>query len=96
MTCLNAAVPSRMSLDDLVSPLMVALNQLDEQLAELREQHPGWRLWYVPSATGPVTWCAHRLPTLNEASPGDLSKAIAEAEAAHLAETGSVGGGLLP
>jgi hypothetical protein len=54
--------------------------ELDRQKGELQRGHPGWRIWYVPHATGPTIWCAQREPTLNEASPEDLEKAIKETE----------------
>jgi folate-dependent phosphoribosylglycinamide formyltransferase PurN len=43
--------------------------------------YPGWRIWYVPhSGDGGATWCAQRLPTLNEDSPERLAEAITEVE----------------
>lgn len=55
------------------------LSAYDAQLAELRERHPGWRIWYVPGL-GQTTWCAQPLPNLTAYSPKDLSKAIRESE----------------
>lgn len=55
------------------------LHAYDRQLAQLREAHPGWHIWYVPHSAGTVMWCAWRNPHLEEASPADLEKAIAEA-----------------
>jgi hypothetical protein len=54
---------------------------LDEQKADLVARFPGWHIWYVTHAVGGVTWCAQRLPRLNEASPDDLAKAMTETEA---------------
>ncbi len=66
------------------------LPELDRQKAALAGRHPGWRIWFVPcgdsSGISHVVWCAQREPTLNRASPEELSQAIREAEAAHLAE----------
>jgi hypothetical protein len=56
------------------------LNALDRERDVLAARHPGWRIWYVPHAVGGVTWCAQQKPTLNEHSPEDLEKAIAEVE----------------
>lgn len=71
------------------------LPELDRQKAALAARHPGWHIWYVPSGTSSgishVTWCAQRKPTLNCGSPEELSKAIGEAEAAHLAEAQAFG-----
>jgi hypothetical protein len=50
---------------------------LDGERDQLQEKHPGWRVWYVPHVGG-ITWCAQRLPTLNEDSPEHLSEAIDE------------------
>jgi hypothetical protein len=53
------------------------LTELDEIKRRLQEEHPGWRVWYVPhSIDRGVTWCAQREPTLNEASPEELAAAI--------------------
>jgi hypothetical protein len=42
--------------------------------------YPGWRIRYVPhSCDGGATWCAQRLPTLNEDGPERLAEAITEA-----------------
>ena len=51
----------------------------DRQLAQLRESHPGWHIWYVPHASGGATWCAWREPHLEERSPADLGQPSAEA-----------------
>jgi len=57
------------------------LTELDRIKDELEKRHPGWQVWYVPHLDRTVTWCARRLPLLNEASPEDLSEAITRAEA---------------
>ncbi|HTV98901.1 MAG TPA: hypothetical protein VMF87_01270 [Streptosporangiaceae bacterium] len=58
---------------------MPSFKDLDDLRDQLQDKHPGWRVWYVPQAAG-ITWCAQPTPTLNEASPDDLSKAIRETE----------------
>jgi hypothetical protein len=60
---------------------MSYLGEMDQQKRLLEEQHPGWRVWYVPHLDRTVTWCARREPVLNEASPEDLSEAIRKVEA---------------
>lgn len=68
------------------------LSTLDEIKAGLQGRHPGWRIWFVPySVAKGVTWCAQRLPLLNEGTPGELEQAIAEAGAEHLTEAQAVG-----
>lgn len=68
------------------------LSTLDEIKAGLQGRHPGWRIWFVPhSVAKGVTWCAQRLPLLNEGTPRELEHAIAEAEAEHLAEAQASG-----
>jgi hypothetical protein len=59
----------------------MALNfsDLDTERDRLQNEHPGWKVWYVPHQNG-VTWCAQPTPTLNEASTDDLEKAIHETE----------------
>lgn len=65
---------------------MSLLHSLDVNLAALRKRHPGWRIWFVPHATdGGVTWCAHRLPTINTDTPEHLSQEIELAEKDHAA-----------
>lgn len=59
---------------------MSYLTELDERKRELEERFPGWQVWFVPAATGPVTWCARPWPLLNEASPEELAKAIKAVE----------------
>jgi hypothetical protein len=58
----------------------MTLFDLDRERASLAARHPGWRVWYVPKTTGGVDWCAQREPTLNESSPAEPEKAIAEIE----------------
>lgn len=59
------------------------LSTYDRQLAELRERHPGWRVWYVPFATRKgVGWCAQPEPVINADTAEQLSEAIAGAECA--------------
>jgi len=58
----------------------IVLSQLDAELAQLRAENPGWRIWYVPhSYDGSVTWCGQPLPLLNCGSPKELREEIAEA-----------------
>jgi hypothetical protein len=64
----------------------VTLFQLDRERDRLAARHPGWRVWYVYRAVGGVVWCAQREPTLNECSPADLDRAIAEVERAEAAK----------
>jgi len=60
----------------------IVLSELDVELAQLRAENPGWRLWYVPHAVdGSVTWCGQPLPLLNCGSPKELREEIAEASA---------------
>jgi hypothetical protein len=71
------------------------LAELDEQKAALAARHPGWHVWYVPhsdsSGISHIVWCAHRHPLVNCTGPQELSDAIREAEAAHLAESTAAG-----
>lgn len=61
------------------------LSSYDRQLAELRERHPGWRVWYVSFATRKgVCWCAQPEPIINTDSAEHLSEAIASADRARL------------
>jgi hypothetical protein len=54
------------------------LSPYDRQLAELRERHPGWRVWYVPFATRKgVCWCAQPEPVINADTAEQLSEEIA-------------------
>lgn len=69
----------------------IVLSELDVELAQLRAENPGWRLWYVPnSASGHVTWCAQPLPLLNCGSPRELREEIAEARREAVAFAGQV------
>jgi len=67
------------------------VNPNDEELAALREEHPGWQIWRVDRYLGGPLWCARPLgrtrPVLNAARPERLSELI-EAEEAGLTATG--------
>jgi hypothetical protein len=54
---------------------MSLLAELDQTQAELQNEFPGWRIWYVyrPSR---ITWAAQREPVLNTQSAEDLRAAI--------------------
>jgi hypothetical protein len=58
----------------------IVLSVLDEAKAELERNHPGWRVWYVPRATGDVRWCAQRHPLLNDDSPDHLAESMDEVD----------------
>ena len=59
---------------------MGRLNDLDAKRDEIREQCPGWRVWYVPhSLDAGVTWCAQPEPVINADSPEALVEYIREA-----------------
>jgi hypothetical protein len=59
----------------------------DEQLAALRERHPDWDLWHVPSHTGPAhgAWCARpagaMTATCQGPTPDEITQAITDYEA---------------
>jgi hypothetical protein len=67
------------------------VNPNDEELAALRERHPGWQIWRVDRYLGGPLWCARPLgqtqPVLNAGRPGSLSELI-EAKEAGLTATG--------
>ena len=71
------------------------MNPNDEELAALRERHPGWQIWRVDRYLGGPLWCARPLgqtqPVLNAGRPGRLSELI-EAKEAGLAATGPAPG----
>src|ERR1700733_8503503 len=54
---------------------MSVLAELDQTQAELQNEFPGWRIWYV-YRPGRVSWAARREPVLNTQSAGDLRTAI--------------------
>jgi hypothetical protein len=64
---------------------MSLLHSLDANLAAMKSKHPGWRIWYVPTVTSGVRWCAVRLPSLETDSPEHLSQEIEFAEGDHVA-----------
>jgi hypothetical protein len=57
-------------------------NATEETLAQLREDHPGWKLWVVYKALGGVIWCGkpqyETTPILNADSPEELTALIAK------------------
>ena len=54
---------------------MSVLAELDQAQADLQNEFPGWRIWYVyrPDV---ITWAAQREPVLNTPSAEDLRAAI--------------------
>jgi hypothetical protein len=61
--------------------VMSVLAELDKTQAELQDEFPGWRIWYVYHP-GAVTWAAQRKPALNTRSAEDLRAAILEVQEA--------------
>ena len=66
----------------------------DQQLATLRNRHPGWHLWYVRSYAGDYTWCAMPdgaiVSEFQAHTPDALTERITEYQAtldAHIAGT---------
>ena len=55
--------------------VMSVLAELDQTQAELQNEFPGLRIWYV-YRPGVVTWAAQREPVLNTRSAEDLRAAI--------------------
>ena len=59
----------------------------DQQLAALRERHPDWDLWHVPTHNGPAarTWCAKptaaMIATCHGYTPDEITRSIIEFEA---------------
>lgn len=65
---------------------MNLLHSPDVKLAALKNEHPGWRIWFVPHALdGSVNWCAVREPTINTDTPEHLTQEIELAEKDHAA-----------
>lgn len=61
---------------------MPPFHVLEAQRAKLMQDHPDWRVWFIPNALdGSVTWCAQREPTIHAYSPEDLGKDMALADA---------------
>jgi len=56
------------------------MQELDRIRDEVVARNPGWRIWYVPRHPNGVTWCCHRLPSLQADSAEGLEAQIAEAE----------------
>jgi hypothetical protein len=56
----------------------------DEQLASLRDHHPGWDIWFVPCWPNHIVWCArpigHPIATINTDSPEHLIQEIRQQE----------------
>lgn len=55
--------------------VMSLLAELDQTQAELQNEFPGWRIWYVYHPGG-ITWAAQHEPVLNTRSVDDLRAAI--------------------
>jgi hypothetical protein len=55
--------------------VMSLLAELDQTQAELQNEFPGWRIWYVYRPSG-ISWAAQREPVLNTRSAEDLRAAI--------------------
>jgi hypothetical protein len=58
-----------------IPAVMSVVAELDQAQAELQNEFPGWRIWYV-YRPGRVSWAARREPVLNTQSAGDLRAAI--------------------
>ena len=66
---------------------MPSFDVLEVQRAELRKDHPGWRVCFVPNAlAGSVTWCAQCEPTIHAHSTEDLGEDMARADAELVSE----------
>ena len=58
-------------------------NHTEEALAQLRNDHPGWRIWYVVRAVSQPTilWCAkpthETIPLLHAGSAEELAAQMA-------------------
>jgi hypothetical protein len=73
---------------------MADLHALDRIKAELQEQFPGWRIWYVPhcGTKRHVTWCAQPWPIINSGSPEHLAADIRQAHEEAAAEWPALAG----
>jgi hypothetical protein len=52
----------------------------DDDRAALQVRHPYWAIWYVPMATGGVTWCAQLRSNIQTHTTSDLDTGIDQAE----------------
>jgi hypothetical protein len=58
--------------------------RLKAQLAALRDEFPGWEIWYVILHVGGENWCARPLgfgdhrQTIYAGSPGELAGAVSD------------------
>jgi hypothetical protein len=51
--------------------------QAEQRKRELKEQFPGWHIWFVPhSASDGETWCAQPWPLINAGSADELTAAM--------------------
>src|SRR5690349_7991071 len=49
----------------------------EDRKRELKQQFPGWHIWYVPRPTGEgATWCAQPDPAISAGSPAELAERI--------------------
>jgi hypothetical protein len=57
-------------------------NHIEDIRAQIQEDHPGWKVWYVVKALGGVIWSAkpeyETQPILHASSPEELVALIAE------------------
>jgi len=54
------------------------LEELDRMQRELKDDYPGWQIWYMFHRAGSATWHARPNPWLNAPSPDDLRKLISQ------------------
>ena len=52
---------------------------LDKTALRLKEQYPGWNVWFVPHHDGRAAWCAQPWPRIEAWSPGELEDEIRRA-----------------